>query len=142
MAYLRIFYVQVFESAPRPISLSSRGPSFGSRDLLFKYELARSRFSAELPRHLKYGLLGRHGRIFQRRREGNRHVHRPYALHRPVEIIESAFGDHRGDLRGYTVAVVAFVDDHGPRSLLRRFDQRALVERPRGARVDDLGADS
>src|SRR5690348_13766006 len=59
-------------------------------------------------------------RVFQRRREGNRHVHRADALHRAVEIVKGAFGDHRSDFGGYAVALVAFVDDDSARSFFDR----------------------
>src|SRR5205823_7978346 len=101
-----------------------------------------SRLPAERLRDLEDGLLRRHGEVLEHRRERHRHVHGADAPHRRVEVIEGALGDHRRDLGGDAVALVALVHDEGARGLLGRLDQRRLVERPGRARVDHLGADA
>src|SRR5947208_4101568 len=101
-----------------------------------------SRLPAERLRGLEDGLLRRHGEVLEHRRERHRHVHRADAPDRRVEVIEGALGDHRRDLGGDAVALVALVHHEGARGLLGRLDQRRLVERPGRARVDHLGADA
>src|SRR2546427_2578860 len=97
---------------------------------------------AERLRRLEDHLLGGHGEVFEHRRERHGHVHGADALDRRVEVIEGAFRDHRGDLGGNAVALVALVHHDGARGLLGRLDQRLLVERPGRARVDHLGAEA
>src|SRR2546423_3819051 len=101
-----------------------------------------SRLPAERLRGLEDGLLRRHGEVLEHRRERHRHVHRADAPDRRVEVIEGALGDHRRDLGGDAVALVALVHHEGARGLLGRLDQRRLVERPGRARVGHLGADA
>src|SRR6266700_7814458 len=103
---------------------------------------ARSGFPAKLTRSFKHLLFAGHSGILERRREGNRHVHRSDSLHRSIQIVKSAFRDHRGDFRSHSVTMVAFIDHYGARSFLGGFYQSFFVERPRRARIDDLGADS
>src|SRR5438309_4176853 len=103
---------------------------------------ARSGFPAELTRSFKHLLFAGHSRIFERRREGNRHVHRSYSLHRSIQIVKSAFRDHRGDFRSHSVAMVAFIDHYDARSVLGGSNQSVLVVRLRRALTVDPVVDS
>src|SRR2546425_7140184 len=101
---------------------------------------ASSCLSAERFGGFEDGLLRRHREVLEHGRERHRHVHGPDALDRRVEVIEGAVGDHRRDLGGGAVALVALVDHDGPRRLLGRIDQRLLVQGKGPARGDHLGA--
>src|SRR5262245_17911884 len=77
---------------------------------LFSREVAAPAAStAHLQRGFKHHLFRRDGRVFQRRREGNRNVHGSDALHRRFEVEEGAFRDDRSDFRSYAVTSVSFV---------------------------------
>src|SRR2546430_17664847 len=79
---------------------------------------ATSRFAAESARGFKNLLFAGHGGVFERRREGNRHVHGADSLHRPVEVVEGAFRNHPRDFRGDSVGMVSIDDNNAPPSLL------------------------
>ena len=68
----------------------------------------------------KTRLLRRHRQVLQDRRERHRHVHGAHALDRRVEVVEGPVRDHRGDLGGDAVALVALVHHEGARGLLGR----------------------
>src|SRR6266852_5598246 len=125
-----------------------------------------SRFPAERLRRLEDHLLRRHREVLEYGRERHRYVHGPDPLDRRVEVIEGPLGDHRRELGGDAVALVALVHHDGARGLLgridprttapldkqalidsakktsRAIDQRLLVQGGGGARVDHLGADA
>src|ERR1700686_861291 len=73
--------------------------------------LARALPAAESAGGLKHGLLGRHGYIFQRRRERNWNMHRAHAFDRSIQIVECAGGDHRRKFSGDAIAFVTFVEN-------------------------------
>src|SRR5574341_156350 len=100
-----------------------------------------SSLSAQLFRHLRHRFRRRHGLVFEHWREWHRHIHGAHALYRRVEIIKSAVGNYRGDLGGDAIALVAFVDDNGAASFLRRFNNRLLIKRRGGSDIDDFRAD-
>jgi len=62
------------------------------------------------------------------------------ALYRGVQPVEGPLGDQRGQFGRGAEASVAFVDHDAARGLARRFHQGLLVQRGKGARVDDLHA--
>src|SRR6266576_3562047 len=95
---------------------------------------------AKRPRSLKYFLLRRYRDIFQRRRKWNRHVHRPHSLYWRLQVIERAFRDDRSDLSGHAVAAITLINHHRSRSLLRRFNQRLLIQRPGRPRINHFCA--
>ena len=121
-----------FRSAPIVKSV------YDSNALTLHWTSARSTAASPFQPRLRR----RHGQVFERRREGNGHIHRAHALDRRIQIIERAIGDHRGDLGRHAISFVAFVNDDGAAGFLGRFDQRLFVERKRRARVDDFGADA
>src|SRR3989442_980330 len=86
-----------------------------------------SGFPAERLRRLEDHLFRRHREVLEDRRERHRHVHGADALDRCVQEIERALGDHRRDLGGGAVALIAFVHHDRPRGLPCRLDQRRLV---------------
>src|SRR5438045_7353347 len=97
--------------------------------------------SAEFPRSFEDGLFGGHGRIFQWRGEWNGNVHRAHSLYRRFQIKESAFGNYRCDFGGHAISSITFVNNDGARRFLCRLDESLFVERPNGARIDNLRAD-
>src|SRR5215475_6987809 len=132
-----------------PLLMAS--PSFLSHEMIFPVSCAISSAGittlvAISPKHLpgrfEDHLLGGNRRIFQRRREGNRNVHRTDTFHRRIEIEETFFRDHRRDLGGYAVSLVTFVDDECTRRFLHGFEDRRLIKGPHRARIDDLRADT
>src|SRR6267142_4189816 len=76
-----------------------------------------SRFPAERLRRLEDHLLRRHREVLEYRRERHRHVHGPDPLDRRVEVIEGPLRDHRRELGGDAVALVALVDHDRSRGL-------------------------
>src|SRR5713226_8130087 len=92
-----------------------------------------SRFPAERLRRLEDHLLRRHREVLEYGRERHRYVHGPDPLDRRVEVIEGPLGDHRRELGGDAVALVALVHHDGARGLLGRIDQRLLVQGGGGA---------
>src|SRR5262249_51176414 len=101
-----------------------------------------SLLAAQRPSRLEDRLLRPHREVLQHGGERHRHVHRSDALDRGVEVVEGAVGDDGGDLGGDPVALVSLVHHDGARGLRGRVDERLLVERPRGPRVDHLGTDA
>src|SRR5215469_3659380 len=118
------------------------GSAIGTSLSALSFSILMSSASAHPFRGLEYRLFRGHGDVLEWRREGNGHVHCAHALHRSIEVIKSAFGDHGSDFRGNAVAFVAFIDDDGPRGFLHRLNQCFFVEWPGGARVNDLAADA
>src|SRR6056297_1799363 len=100
-----------------------------------------------LPAHQFAGVLGHgfgrgHGDVFQRGAERHGHIHRPHPQNRGIKVIKRLFIDPAGDFPGDPKALVAFIDDDHAAGFLGRFEQRGLVQRHNGARVDHLGLDA
>src|SRR6266581_6397627 len=104
--------------------------------------ITASCFPAEGLRRLEDHLFRGHRQVLEYRRERHRDIHGPDALDRRVEVIKGPLGDHRRELGGHAVALVALVHHNGARGLLDRIDQRLLVQGSGRARVDHLGADA
>src|SRR5947199_4553381 len=98
--------------------------------------ISASRFPAEGLRRLQDHLFRGHRQVLEYRRERHRDIHGPDALDRRVEVIECPLGDHRRELGGHAVPLVALVNHDGARGLLHRIDPRLLVEGCGRARVD------
>src|SRR6266851_2942921 len=79
-----------------------------------------------------------HSEVLERGRERDWHVHCAHSFDRGVELIEGAVRDHRSDLGGHAVALIALVDHDGVTRLHRRAHERIHIERDRRPRVDHL----
>src|SRR5215469_7158810 len=107
--------------------------------LLFLSSLGES---AKFLRRLKHRLLGGYGGIFERRRKWYGNVHGSHPFDGPIQVVECAFRNHGGNLSRDPVAAVAFIDYDCPRSLLRRFHQGLLVERPGRPGINHFSTDA
>src|SRR3984885_6945587 len=94
------------------------------------------------PGELRDNFWRGHGKILKRRRKRHRHVHRADPPHRRIEIVERLLIDAARDLRCHSKALMALVDDDRSARLSHRSQDRLLVQRHDGSRIDHLGADA
>src|SRR5437879_10472786 len=96
---------------------------------------------AELEREFRDAPGRRDRQVLQRGRERNWDIQGADSLDGRVEVVEGPVGDHRRQLGGHAVALVALVDDDRTTRLDDRPNQRLLVQGDGGPRVDDLRRD-
>ena len=84
----------------------------------------------------------RHVKPFQLGRVRHRRVRRRDLQHRRVQPVEAARGDQPGDVGGHAATRAGFVHDHHAAALAHRVQDRLLVERRGGARIEHGAGDA